>query len=473
MGTDYRLKFIVLGAAALPAGVFYICAAALGLEMRYSLGIAAATGVVCALAAGSAVMSGLVRPVINVSAFIKRVVAGGYKMEAPLAKEGWPEAEELVSAVNRVLLELNAYRSFHINQLVEERAKAEALLETITDGVLLTDDRGRLIHSNRCALQWLAVAGGKEAVLPDSAGREEFRAALGRILASPEPLAREEVSLDGKGEDGGPARNFRLVSRQFSLATLKRPGRVIMIRDITMEKEIESARETFFHMITHDMRAPICSIQGYAQLMRKQPGVPPDSEKCLAAIMRSSERLKGMVEDILNLIKLERGEMTLKPAGIDGGALCRRMLELHQPLAERRNIVLSALSPEGPSLFTGDLALLERVVANLLGNALKFTPSGGKVTLSCRACGGDVLFSVEDSGPGVPEEMREEIFRKHYQLEEHKHMGFGLGLAMCKLAVALHGGRISVMPGAEKGAVFAFNIPAGRGQVPPDDGKDA
>ncbi|MDT8287865.1 MAG: HAMP domain-containing sensor histidine kinase [Elusimicrobiales bacterium] len=458
-GPDHRLKFIIFGAAALPAGILYVCAAALGLEMRYSLGIAAAAGAVCAFAAGSAVMSGLVRPVSNAAAFIKRVVAGGYKMEAPLAKEGWPEAEELISAVNRVLLELNAYRSFHINQLVEERAKAEALLETITDGVLLTDDRGRLIHSNRCALEWLAVAEGKEAVLPDSAGRVEFRAALGRIFASPEPLAREEVSLGGEGEDGGAARNFRLVSRQFSLATLKRPGRVITIRDITMEKEIESARETFFHMITHDMRAPICSIQGYTELMRKQTGVPPGSEKCLDAIMRSSERLKGMVEDILNLIKLERGEMTLKSVGIDGGALCRRMLDLHQPLAARRNIALSALPPEGPLLFTGDLTLLERVVANLLGNALEFTPAGGKVTLSCRALDGDAVFSVEDSGPGVPEEMREEIFRKHCQLEEHKHMGFGLGLAMCRLAVELHGGDIRVGPGAGKGAVFTFNIP--------------
>jgi signal transduction histidine kinase len=380
-------------------------------------------------------------------------------MEAPLPKQGWPEAKDLISAVNRVLLELNAYRSFHINQLVEERAKAEALLETITDGVLLTDDRGRLIHSNRCALELLGIADNKDIVLPAAAGHEEFRAALSSLMVSGELSAWADVSLCGEGEDGAPARSFRLVSRQFPLATLKRPGRVIMIRDVTVERTIESARETFFHMITHDMRAPICSIQGYTELLWKQAGMPPGSEKCLAAIMRSSERLKGMVEDILNIVKMERGEMMLDPVDMDGGELCRRMLELHQPLAERRNISLSVVPLEAKVVFRGDASLLERVAANLLGNALKFTPAGGAVTLSCRARGGDAFFTVEDSGPGVPEAMREEIFRKHCQLEEHKHMGFGLGLAMCKLAVELHGGRIWVVPGPEKGAVFTFSIP--------------
>lgn len=460
----HRLSLLLLGVAICPVIIFYLCAAALGLGMSHSLMMASATGAVFAIAAGTAVTSELARPVDNTVAFIKRFVAGGYKIEAPLPKQGWPEAQDLVSAVNRVLLELNAYRSFHINQLVEERAKAQALLETITDGVLLLDDRGRLIHSNRCALELLAIADSKDVVLPGSAGREEFRAALSAILASAEPVARADVLLCGEGEEGAPARNFRLVSRQFSLATLKRPGRVVMMRDVTLEKEIESSRETFFHMVTHDMRTPICSIQGYAELMRKQAGVPPGSEKCLDAIMRSSERLKGIVEDILNIMKLERGEMTLSPVAMDGAGLCRRMMELHKPLAARRNISLSAVAPEGEVAFRGDASLLERVVANLLGNALKFTPSGGTVTLRCRMRGGDVMFAVEDSGPGVPESMREEIFRKHCQLEEHKHLGFGLGLAMCRLAVELHGGRIWVEPGQKKGAVFAFNIPLEGGE---------
>ena len=95
----------------------------------------------------------------------------------------------------------------------------------------------------------------------------------------------------------------------------------------------------------------------------------------------------------------------------------------------------------------------------MVGNALKFVPAGGAVSLACRTRGKDLLFSVADTGPGIPEGLREDVFRKHYQMDEHKHMGFGLGLAMCKMAVELHGGHIWADARAGGGAVFTFTIP--------------
>ena len=459
MKTSFRLGIIMLGAALAPALVLYFCVFSTVIELRYALMAVAAAAIFSSMAGAGLIMAGVALPLSKAGASIKKFISGGYKLESPIPKAGWPEARDFVSSLNRVLLELNAYRSFQINQAIEERAKAEALLETITDGVLLVDDRGRLIHCNGRALELLGLQETGEAILPDSAGQKEFIAPLREMLASGEKTARVDISIPPEGEEDGPKRSFRLISRQFLLATFKRPGRVIIMRDVTLEKEIEGARETFFHMITHDMRAPICSIQGYTELMQKHGAATPDSARYLDAIMRSSNRLKGMVEDILNMIKLERGEMRLTPVSIDGGELCSRMFELHQPLAERRQITLFSPPSDGKVVFNGDMALLERVVANLVGNALKFTPAGGTVGLSCRAKGMDALFKVVDSGPGVPETMREEIFKKHFQQEEHKHMGFGLGLAMCKMAVELHGGRIWADAGTERGAVFAFTIP--------------
>ncbi|MGD9643726.1 MAG: ATP-binding protein [Elusimicrobiales bacterium] len=459
MKTSFRLGIIILGAALAPALVLYFCASRTGLELRYVLALAAAAAIFASITGTGLIMAGITLPLSKAGASIKKFISGGYKLESPIPKAGWPEARDLVSSLNRVLLELNAFRSFQINQAIEERAKAEALLETIMDGVLLVDDGARMIHCNRRALELLGLPETGAVILPDSAGQKEFIEPLRELLASGEKTARVDISIRTEGEEEGAQRSFRLLSRQFLLATFKRPGRVIIIRDVSLEKEIEGARETFFHMITHDMRAPICSIQGYTELMQKHGAASPDSTRYLDAIMRSSDRLKGMVEDILNMIKLERGEMRLTPVSIDGGELCARMLELHQPLAERRKITLSVPPSEGKVVFNGDLALLERVVANLVGNALKFTPTGGTVVFSCHAKGSDALFKVKDSGPGVPEAMREEIFKKHVQQEEHKHMGFGLGLAMCRMAVELHGGRIWADAAAERGAVFAFTIP--------------
>lgn len=460
-----RLRLIVLGAALTPVGLFYVCAAWFGADLRTAMGAAAAAALPLTYAAAGVVVRGLAAPLEKAAAAVRAFLAGDHKLESPLVKEGWPEAETLISVLNRVLLELNAYRAFHLNQVVEERAKAQALLETVTDGVLLLDDRGRLMYSNRYARDILRLSGGGEdVVLPGDAAAPEFSPALRGIIASSEKVTRTEVSA-GTADEGPPPRVFRLVSRRFPLATLKRPGLVIMIRDVTMEKEIESARETFFHMITHDMRAPICSIQGYAQLMRGEVETLPGADRCLRAIMRSSDRLKGMVEDILNIIKLERGEMPLRAGAIDAEDLCRRVYELHEPLASRRGIAFSLAPVAGKVVFKGDAALLERVAANLVGNALKFTPHGGKVVLSCGDGGREILFAVEDDGPGVPPELREEIFRKHAQMSEHRHMGFGLGLAMCRMAVELHGGRVWVSAGKAGGAVFSFTVPKGEGHA--------
>jgi signal transduction histidine kinase len=280
------------------------------------------------------------------------------------------------------------------------------------------------------------------------------------MLKSPENIFKTEVTLLGEDGDFSSAKSYALLARHFKLATLKRPGRVMVLRDITTEKEIENARETFFHMLTHDMRAPLASIQGYAQMLEKQVGKDPltESGKYLTAILRSSKRLNGMIEDILNTIKLERGEITLSPAPLDAAALCADLFEVYDPLAARKNITFRTEAPPGLK-FTGDQRLLERVMANLLGNAIKFTPAAGKLTLACARDGDGVRFLVEDTGPGIPADRHEEIFEKYTQMEEHKHLGFGLGLAMCKLAVELHKGRIWVESEPGKGSRFYVALP--------------
>ena len=144
---------------------------------------------------------------------------------------------------------------------------------------------------------------------------------------------------------------------------------------------------------------------------------------------------------------------------IDASALCGRVSEIHEPLAARKSIKFSVSPPPAAITFAGDMGLLERVITNLVGNSLKFTPAGGSVSISCRQVAEDVIFTVEDTGPGVPEAQRAEIFKKYSQMEEHKYMGFGLGLAMCKMAVELHKGRIWVESEVGKGSKFIFSIP--------------
>jgi len=457
---DVRLTLLIFTSALAPVLVFAACLPGWRPGYLYAMALAAAAALAAALLASGRITAGLTGPVARVCAALKRFAAADFRLASAIPKEGWAEAKNLTSAANRLMLELSAYRAFQIGQALEERGKAQALIDTIVDGVLLTDDAGRIIYCNQAALRLLGIEKlTNDIVLPASVNSEVFSSLLGGIIASGENYIKTDVAVGVPDEADSVPRSFRVTSRQFFSATLKRPGRVIVIRDITVEKEIESSRETFFHMITHDMRAPLSSIQGYAQMLDKSVGASPEGHKYLQVILRSSKRLNGMIDDILNTIKLERGEMKLNPETIDAGALCSRVLEVHEPLATRRNISFSAVPPSAAVSFTGDELLIDRVITNLVGNALKFTPQGGKVVISCRAVSGEAVFSVEDTGPGIPEDKREEIFKKYSQLEEHKYMGFGLGLAMCKLVVELHKGRIWVESEAGKGSRFSFSVP--------------
>ncbi|HAH31531.1 MAG TPA: hypothetical protein DCL44_04365 [Elusimicrobia bacterium] len=400
----------------------------------------------------------IINPVNNMVSGVKGFLKSQH-LDKIIPAEGWPEIKILVGILNRMMLELQAYRAFQLNQIVEERNKAQALIDTIPDGVLLVDDRGGLIYANQTALSLLGIPRmAADTFIPRAIKDIAFYAEFLKLSASDEKFYRSELEVPPPSIAAVVRKSFRIIANQFMLATLKRPGRVIIIRDISHEKELEKAKEDFFHMITHDMRAPLATIQGYAELLMRKVPPSPSTDKFFKNVLYSSRRLRGMIDDILNTVKLERGTMVLQIEKLSAGALITRVCENHAPVAGPRNIHLNASQPATPITFGGDPVLLERVITNLVGNALKFTLSGGSITLSCSETADDILFSVRDTGPGIPEDKRQMIFEKYSQMEEHKSMGVGLGLAICKMTVELHKGRIWVESEVGKGSDFRFTV---------------
>ncbi|OGR51095.1 MAG: hypothetical protein A2049_02850 [Elusimicrobia bacterium GWA2_62_23] len=409
----------------------------------------------------------IIRPVNNMVSGVKQFLKTQH-LDSVIPQEGWPEIKSLVGILNRLMLELQAYRAFQLNQIVEEKGKAQALIDTISDGVLLVDDRGSLIYSNNTALKLLGIPKiSADVAVPRSVKNEAFFNSLTEMLALKDKYLKAEVDAPIVNENSTVTKSFRIISNQFLLATLKRPGRVIIIRDITSEKEIEKAKEDFFHMITHDMRAPLSTLQGYTELLMKKIPASPSTDKYLQSMLYSSRRLRGMIDDILNTTKLERGNMTLQLDSLDAEALLTRVKENHEPVAGPKGIKLLLSAPPSRIAFTADPILLERVITNLMGNSLKFTPSGGTITLSAWEDAQKVFFAVQDTGPGIPENKRKEIFEKYSQMEEHKSQGFGLGLAMCQMTVQLHKGDIWVESEVGKGSKFIFTISKEMAAPPP------
>ncbi|MCG2725631.1 MAG: sensor histidine kinase [Elusimicrobia bacterium] len=399
----------------------------------------------------------IIRPINNIMHSVKYFLRD-QRLDKVIRMEGWPEIKSLVSILNRLMLELQAYRAFQLNQIVEEKNKAQALIDTIPDGVLLIDNANRLIYSNGVALRLLNIPKiSQDILIPKSVTNRDFNEKLSFIVSSKEKLIETEVYAK-ISFDPPLAKSFRIISRQFMLETLKRPGRVIMLRDISEEKELEKMREDFFHMITHDMRAPLSAIQGYVELLIKIIPQSQRTDKYLKSMLYSSRRLRGMIDDILNATKLEKGTLMLQIEEIDAGAFLNRIKENHEPVAVPKNIEVITNFPARDFKFYGDPLMLERVITNLVGNSLKFTPKGGRINLFAEENETEVRISVEDNGPGIPENQRKSIFEKYSQMEEHKNMGFGIGLAMCSMTVNLHGGKIWVESEVGKGSKFIFTV---------------
>jgi signal transduction histidine kinase len=236
---------------------------------------------------------------------------------------------------------------------------------------------------------------------------------------------------------------------------------LIMLRDVTAERRLDAMKEEFFQSAAHDLRAPLFAIQGYLRLIKRS--FVPDERQTgwFGAIEQSCEKLTLLVNDSLDFARIENGYLRLSPTPVDARAVVRRAVNLFLPLAEERGLVLEArIDADAPAAFQADERLIERMLNNLLGNALKFTPRGGRVIAHISSRGDLIEFAVEDDGPGIPEAQRAVIFERFRQLGAiGPKSGFGLGLSICAKIVKLHRGVIWVEPGPAGGSRFIVRLP--------------
>jgi signal transduction histidine kinase len=223
--------------------------------------------------------------------------------------------------------------------------------------------------------------------------------------------------------------------------------------------EMSRAREEVVHLMVHDLRSPMVTITGALDLLAASRQLAPGDEGLVQMARRNAARQNALIDSILDIWQLEEGAFRQNRTRVAVSALVADALRLAEPRAQARRLALLADVPDDLPDALVDQGLVERVLANLVGNAIKFSPEGGGgVTVTARASGDGIRVSVADCGPGIEESLRPRLFSR-FAPGSHAARGSGLGLAFCRLAVEASGGRIWLEERPGPGALFVFTLP--------------
>jgi signal transduction histidine kinase/CheY-like chemotaxis protein len=295
---------------------------------------------------------------------------------------------------------------------------------------------------------------------PDFKGtlREAFKVAISRI-----------TEWEGRRRNG-EVFPFELAMYEFETAAGRRFGG--HIRDLSERREVERLKKEFVAVVSHELRTPLTSIRGSLSLLAggMLGELPDEAREVVAIAERNTVRLMHLINDILDLERLEAGRMPMTIAPHSFDAVCERALESVRAMADQQQVGVDA--PASGVQVMADADRLVQVLVNLLSNAVKFSPRGGRVTVSAHEHGGWVEARVQDRGRGIPESHRDAIFHRFQQVESsdvREKGGTGLGLPICKAIVEQLGGTMGVESELGRGSTFWFRLRSGRPDAHDDE----
>jgi two-component system, OmpR family, phosphate regulon sensor histidine kinase PhoR len=340
-------------------------------------------------------------------------------------------------------------------ELARERAHMEAILAGMIEGVIVVDPQGRLQMANAAARRMLKL----EEVTPGHHYLEAIRhpAIAGLVASALRGESLEALQLSP------PRDPSRTILARAAPAAGRAHGVVVVLHDITELRRADDMRRDFVANVSHELRTPLTAIRGYVEALAEGDVSPDDSRHFLEIIARHTQRMEGLVKDLLRLARLDAGQETLDVASYDTRGLVQAMLvDLASALERRGQRVDVAIGP-GAETLRGDAAKLQDALRNLVTNAMTYAAEGTRIRIDAAREGDRLLLSVADEGPGIPEEDLPRVFERFYRVDKSRARdpgGTGLGLAIVKHLVGLHGGEVRAENRAEGGARFTISLPA-------------
>ena len=428
--TDVRVQLAAVRRVALAAG-------------------AAGLGAALALAWGSsAFLSRRVRAIADVAT---RYSTGD--LSRPARDYGSDEIGVVARALDASVREIGRRAA----ELTADRARMEAILAGMTEGVLVVNDQGRLQLVNAAARRMLRLEGQAE-------GRHYLE-----TVRHPDIAAQVGTALRGSAGDAlelALSSELTIMARSAPVRGGGGSGAVVVLHDITDLRRADRIRRDFVANVSHELRTPLTAIRGYVEALADGGVDPEESRRFLEVIARHTQRMERLVRDLLRLARLDAGQELLEHVPCSVEALFHGVeAELTGRLEARRQTVTHDVHHDAATV-SGDPAKLHDALKNLLENAVNYSPEGSRIAMGARRCGAQVVLTVADEGPGIPQADLPRVFERFYRVEKARSRvgddpgGTGLGLAIVKHLVELQGGRVTAANRPGKGALFSIELPA-------------
>ena len=353
-------------------------------------------------------------------------------------------------------LEVEHLREEHQHDSLQVQTRQEVLFNSMTDGLLLLDERGRIQLANRAFITLFGVSVDLRSRSVLEALRLHELADLVNSLSAEKPASEHELKLSGLSD-----RWFQVNAAAIFNGHGRRHGTVLVFHDLTRLKRLENARQEFVANVSHELRTPLSLIKGYVETLldgaRENPEV---AVKFLQTIDRNAERLKLLIEDLLTISELESGRVRLNLQPTRLGPLVANVFEDFKTRAEAKNVKLASETPD--LVVRADVDRLDQVLSNLVDNAIKYGRTRGTVTVGASMVQpGQVEVFVRDDGPGIPPDALERVFERFFRVDKARSReqgGTGLGLSIVKHIVQGHGGRVWAKSEPGHGTTFYFTL---------------
>ena len=454
-----RLQLAVpFGGGGEPRGVVRITREVPELEavhaavLRYTL---LSFGIAVLLSVGLAVLAAelAARPARGLTTVARRMAAGDLTTRARLSRR------DDLGELGRALDQLAKNLTTSLSDLRGERDRMSGILSGMVEGVLLLDASGRIVLVNPSLREMLLI--GQDAVgrtLLEAIRHAELKELLDQARATEEPVTREI-------ETGG-IKPRRLLSR-FARLPSEQGQMFAVFVDVTEMRKLESMRRDFVANVSHELRTPVTAIRSAAETLQTgRPEDPAMLDMFLGIIERNAARLQDLVEDVLDLSRIESRELNLHFESLELGTLYGQVLSLFRERADRKGIEL--VNEGSGTRVRGDRRALEHVLTNLVDNAVKYCGKGAHVRLIAAELGEQVMLSVADDGPGIESRHLPRIFERFYRVDAGRSRelgGTGLGLSIVKHLVEAQGGSVQVDSRPGQGTTFSFTLKKGEREL--------